>query len=646
MGLDLNFDYNKLKEKISATQAYNELKDEYLNVIKKAGDTQEEDKTKSSDRLSEVIKKNKKYQKDLKNQFDRLLDVGSVTKGGGSGSVSFIKKLLLKTIKNIEPKLADILFEEAINAIGCDQQQTYLPGQVVYLKVSSVDLLGLLKKEPESVDGKLLYENNPVVIQDFPFSMNKELYNRTQAPNVSYSSSNGSPYKGSSGQNLFDIEYTEVDNSNQTGPWFKVTFSQRANNATTISQFLIDYYKSIKLVEFETIMANIMNGLTGALSIKGNIGTKQAEIDTKFGIIIKRILGICFDTDNGNNEINVSGVAKVPVDDPIDDSFFEFTDIDLRNIDLTISNLKNGVVQYENCGDVLLPVDVDSIISALDSLRFVPDNDKVNAASQLTQSLINNPAWNVDIPNGNINVAVDTNFLKLLAQGVTFSLLSPKVLLPIFAMLVSLGQQALALIENLVDFAKNFKKFVVNLISKISALFVQELFETIRRDLLQLVQRALQDINNERVRKITAIILKLIQILFVVAQLITDWRKCKSIIDELIQIMSVGGQIAQDILGALTSQVPLPLLFASEFLGGYSESRAFIGTIEELQRLGIPTGPLPDGTPNLTVLAMYSQLKAAEKEKTENGKVQVAIKPTTITPAGVTVPLSASGLYF
>jgi hypothetical protein len=213
-------------------------------------------------------------------------------------------------------------------------------------------------------------------------------------------------------------------------------------------------------------------------------------------------------------------------------------------------------------------------------------------------------------------------------------------------MLVSLGQQFLAFVDNLVDFAKNFKKFVVNLISRISALFIQELFETIRRDLLQLVQRVLQDINNERVRKITAIILKLLQILFVVAQLITDWRKCKSVIDELIKIMSVGGQIAQDILGALTSQIPLPLLFASEFLGGYSESRAFIGTIEELQKLGIPTGPLPDGTPNLTVLSMFGQLKAAEKEKNENGKVQVAIKPTAVTPAGFTIPLSASGLYF
>jgi len=108
--------------------------------------------------------------------------------------------------------------------------------------------------------------------------------------------------------------------------------------------------------------------------------------------------------------------------------------------------------------------------------------------------------------------------------------------------------------------------------------------------------------------------------------------------------MSVGGQIAQDLLGSLTSQIPLPLLFASTFLGGYSESRAFIGTIEELQKLGIPTGALPDGTPNLTVLAMYGQLKASEREKTENSKVQVAIPTLAITPAGVTIPSSASGV--
>jgi hypothetical protein len=646
MGLDLSADFNNLKKKIESVQSYNELKEDYVKVTKRAGDTQERDKTKTSDRLSQAIEKNKKFQKDLKNQFEKLLDVGSITKGSSSSSVSFIKKLLIRTIKNIEPRLSEILYEESINAIGCDQQQRYQPGQVVYIKVASIDLLNQLKTDPESEIGKLTYEQNPVVIQDIPFSMNRELYNRIQAPNVSFSAATGSPYKGNSGQNLFDIEYTDLDNLGQTGPWYKVTFSQRANNATTVSQFLIDYFKSIQIVEFDSIMANIMNGLTGAMSIKGNIGTNQAEVNSKFAIIIKRILGICFDTDNSNQEINVSGIAKVPVDDPLDESFFEFSEIDLRNIDLEISNLKNGVVQYENCGDVLLPVDVDGILSALNDLRFVPDNNKVDNATQLTQTLINNPTWNVEIPNGNIGIAVDANFIKLMAQGVVFSLLTPKILLPIYAMLLSLGQQFLAEIQNLLDFVRNFKKFVVNLVSKISAIFIQELFEIIRKDLLMLVRRVLQDITDERQRKITAIILKLIQILFLVGQFINDWRKCKSVIDELIKIMSVGGQIAQDALGALTSQVPLPLLFASEFLGGYSESRAFIGTIEELQKLGIPTGALPDGSPNLTVLAMYGQLKAAEKEKTENGKVQVAIKPTTVTPAGVTVPLSASGLYF
>lgn len=643
MGLDLKSDYKKLKEKISATQAYNDLKTDYNNTTKSIGDTFEDAKEKTAGAYSDVINKTKKFQKDLKNQFERLLDISSITSGGGANSTSFIKKLLLRTIKKIEPQLSDILFEEAINAIGCDQQQRYNPNQPIFIKVKSLDLLGLLKIDPNSDVGELLYEKNQVVIQDIPFSMNRELYNRTQAPNVPFSSFNGQLYKGQSGQPLFDIEYTELNTlTNETGSWFKITLAQRANNANTMVQFLVDYYKSIKIVEFDNIIANIMNRLTGALDISLNVGSSQLESDSKFALLIQRILGICFDN---RKEIDVSGVAKIPEDDPIDESFFEFDSISLRNIDTAIDNLKNGVVQYEDCGNVSLPVDADSIISALNSLRFVPDNDKVNAAADLTQTLTNNPDWNIEIPNGNINIAVDVNFIKLMSQGVIFSLLSPKGLLPIYTMLLSLGQDVLNSIENIVDFMKKFKKFIVNLISRVGSIFVEELFNTIKTDLLQLVQSVLKDIKDERTRKITALILKLLQILLIVGQLISDWRKCKSVIDELLKIMSVGGQIAQDAIGALTSQVPLPLLFLSEFLGGYSESRAFIGVIEELQKLGIPTGALPDGSPNLTVLSLFGQMKAMEREKTENGKVQVAIKPTAVTPAGITIPNSASGIY-
>jgi hypothetical protein len=85
------------------------------------------------------------------------------------------------------------------------------------------------------------------------------------------------------------------------------------------------------------------------------------------------------------------------------------------------------------------------------------------------------------------------------------------------------------------------------------------------------------------------------------------------------------------------------LLFASQLLDGYSESRAFVGAIEEFQKSGIPTGALPDGSPNLDILSKFGQMKAMAKEDSDNNKVQLAIGPLTITPAGLTVPASAYG---
>jgi hypothetical protein len=55
---------------------------------------------------------------------------------------------------------------------------------------------------------------------------------------------------------------------------------------------------------------------------------------------------------------------------------------------------------------------------------------------------------------------------------------------------------------------------------------------------------------------------------------------------------------------------------------------------------------MPDGSPNLTVLSIFSQLKASAAEEAENGKVQLAVPPLAMTPAGLTVPQSAFGKKF
>jgi hypothetical protein len=462
--------------------------------------------------------------------------------------------------------------------------------------------------------------------------MNRELYQRIQSTQ-SYFQDNLQNYKGESGQDLFDIQFSESGPFGQSGGWFKITLIDRINGINKVGEFLIDYYRSIKVLDFETVIPNITEALTGAISIQASIGITESENATKFSILLQRVLGLCFDN---RKEIDVSGIAKLAELDGIDDSFYEFTDLDLRNIQQRVDNVLNGVVQYEDCGNVNLPIDSQSIVDALENLRFIPDNDLVNAADQITETITNNPEWQGLAITGNIKAAVDLNFVKLIAQGIVVSLLSPKVLLPIFVMLKAIGQQFLDEIKNYIDFVKNFKKFFINIVSKIGAIFVQELFNLIKKDIKNLIQQIIKDLAKEKADKRIVIILKLIQLLLLVAELINDWRKCKSVIDEILWLLKIA-------TNGFGNEIPLPLLFGAQLLDGYSESRAFIGAIQELQKLGIPTGALPDGSPNLAILSIFGQMKAQANEIAENGKLQVAIPPLTITPAGISIPSNAFG---
>ena len=632
MSIDLNFDYGKVKQKVEATKSYKELKDDYDKLQKRAGDSFEKAKEGVTETIDKVKEQTKKYQRDLKNQLDQLLDINNITGGKGSNSTSYIKRLLLQALKNIEPKIAEILNEETLNAVGCDQQQTFDPG-VVWIKISSIDIANLLKLDPSESPGKVLYEKRPIQVQVTPFSMNRELYQRIQSgPGQSYYTDYGRNYKGESGQDLFNIEFSPGP-FGASGEWFKFTLSNRLTGPNKVGEFLVDYYKSIKVIEFETIIPAIMESLTGTISISASIGLTQAENASKFQLLIQRILGLCFDN---KQEIDVSGVAKIAELDGIDESFYEFTDLDLRNIQQKVTNIQNGVVEYENCDNVKLPIDSEAILDALDNLRLVPDNNLVEAADSITQTLTNNPEWQGLAITGNIQAAVDLNFIKLIAQGIVSALLSPKVLLPIFVMLKAIGQTLIDEIKNYVDFIKQFKKFFINIVSKIGAIFVQELFELIKKDIKNLIQKVIQDLVKERADKRLIIILKLIQLLILVANFINDWRKCKSVVDELLWLLKIA-------TSGFVNEIPLPLLFASRLLDGFSETRAFIGAIEELQKLGIPTGALPDGSPNLGILSILGQMKATANEQAENGKLQIGIPPLTITPAGISLPSNAFG---
>ena len=222
---------------------------------KQAGKTFEKrkgDVSRSLDSAKKKTNNSKSYQQKAKTQFEQLLDLSKLT--SNTNSTRYIKLKLLDTIRVIEPQITTILLEDTLKAVGCDQNQKYVGGQKVYIKVQSIDYLGILKQDPNDPKIKPLYEKtdtaNP---QTIPYSMNRQLYKRIQSTN-DYKTEYNDDYKGASGQGLFNIKY--YDNhpiTNEGGGWYEVTLSNRANNVNSVKEFVVDYYSSIKIFEITDI---------------------------------------------------------------------------------------------------------------------------------------------------------------------------------------------------------------------------------------------------------------------------------------------------------------------------------------------------------------------------------------------------------
>jgi hypothetical protein len=284
----------------------------------------------------------------------------------------------------------------------------------------------------------------------------------------------------------------------------------------------------------------------------------------------------------------------------------------------------------------------------------------VAAIESIIDSISQNPDWSVLIPNNfNASVAIDTSVIKKIPLAVASSVLSPKVLLPLYTLLsvvqsgatytynqavtsantatesvnqsvnnignagADIGQSASNVVTNGAMFLKTFKTFSIQVISKINAEFLRVLFEILKRDIVNLMASIIQDVARSKILKKYAMILKLLQIAIVVAQLINDYRKCKSLLENILLLLSLIGQNFGP-----RQEIPLPLLALSPILPGISAEQMTIKAITALQSLGVPTGTLPDGSPNLMLQFNLAANSAIVSNITEDGKLEV------ITAAG------------
>lgn len=684
--VDLSQGWSDAQSQIEAIKEYNNVSSGTKELKKSAGNAFEKSAGFLSTQLDKITEQQKRYLRNPQTSMDHLLNLFGSTSGQGENSFKYLRKKFLEVSVKVGPKIEEILNEQTLKALGCSQEQEYnavspdvlqvqplstLPISIgTYIPVQSLDLNNILKNPITSPLGKVFYEketpSSSTIFKPYggnvSFPMNKALNQIMNQKNSSFKQIYGNFYNGQSQQNLFDIEYTTTNNFGISGNYLRIVLLDRENQKNKVSQFFKDYYKTIKIVDSVDISTQLLNLLTNAISMKASLGVGEISNQNKFSLILTRILGLCFDS---RSEIDVSGVSKVAELDGVDDSFYEFTESDLRNLDTIITNVQNNLVQYEDCGNISLPVDYETIVGQLEEFRATlsaqTPEQQVTTIEKIVDSISQNPDWTIRVPtNLNVNVSINKNLIKQIPVAVASAVLSPKVLLPIYAMLSvvesgatntynkvvtsantiiqsgnTTGGQINNLVGNGVDFAIKFKQFTIQVVSLIGQLYLVTLFNVLKKDIINLLSTIISDIGKEKVQKKVAMILRLVGIAYTVAQLIRDYRKCKSLLNDILALLKlISGTIPG--VGSIPgfggaagfggfNEIPAPLLLLSGALPGTSSVRTSINHIQGLQALGIPTGPLPDGTPNMMNISFLTSFQAQQKENSENGKTEVAL---------------------
>jgi hypothetical protein len=671
--VDLNSAYDNAESSIKAVQTFNQVSEDNKKITSQQQSSQEKAAEETVSPLTQLQENKKKFQRQAETQLDKLLNLNQLLpdnrlSGKSSSSVvSLVKNDFLIALNQIKSEIPDIIKKAMLKQLGCSQEQTYdvstFSAGGIFIPVESVDLFGLLKESPTTPMGRLMYETLPTDksfkdltstattttttttsrsgVQKNPYFMNRQLYERIQNEGVSYDATYGQNYLGLSQQGLLDVTYvTEDDNGNQ-GSFFQVKLPDRLDNKNLVSQFITDYFETIKMVDTKNIYLRIFQVLFGAMSIQLKNGSAETESQLFFQRILTRILGLCFDD---RSEIDVSGVAKVAPLDGIDESFFELTDVDLRIIENDLSNIQRGVVEYPDCTTVKLPIDTEALFNTFLGILEVDDNNSDGNSKIFNKSIASvtdNPQW----PQGpEIQFSVDTNIIKAIPQALYASVLSPKVLLPFMVMYkaiegIALGKVGSVVNEvyNLQTFLKTFQTLNIDVMSEIGARFVKILRDLIVRDIRKLLQSVVRDLKKSQVAKQYAVIFQLIEGAILITQLVTDYKKCKSVIGDIINIIEFA-------LRGTRIEIPPFLLFLSTFRTGFNDIRASLEVIKELQKAGIPTGPMPDGSPNLFLQSIVSQIKGTESERTKNSKMVSMTPAQVITPSGFTVPRPMTGV--
>ena len=547
------------------------------------------------------------------------------------------------------PRVDDILFEELLKAFNCDMSMLVptmgdgLNGPIV-VNISAVDQLKQLFNDPASDVGKYMYEQFPLNGPTYPpgptsYPVNKFLRDITMGTGGGAQGAAVNPgapgnkqtIYGRSGRALFDIQaasnqftiwpYYKTDAGNPQTPGSAPLAAVGTATKFTFVEFLKDYFSNVRLIEIQNFLGALMEILTGFMSVRN----KNFSIENMLGLqklmaSINKMLESCDGMDMHTSTDAINKLSELHDDD----SFFEFTAEESRNIDIEVQKKSENVISLLSCGVVDIPVDNELLDKGVDSILATFNKDEQMKAfdlvlQQFASSSAKKYGFEIDLGTISLPAEIDfkENLIKKLPQILTYCVLNPKAVLPIVLTSKLLNQNG-NVPTGLDLFAQIFKRVMIRVVKAFLAEVARRLLALVKEILLRyirdLIKRKLSEMNKKKIRMIK----KLLDILLPLILALQEATTCKEIYNILLAALAAN-------MPDIPFGVPPFLVSAARMRPGTSALGTFEKLIDKLQSQGIPIGDMPDGSPNLFMLSQFAVIQSIDEEKTDNGSAQGVI---------------------
>jgi hypothetical protein len=466
----------------------------------------------------------------------------------------------------------------------------------VNIKPKEIDFLNMLRVDPESDYGKLMYEKENVV-------NNKEKINRNLYDE--FVNKTGYTYTTPSNKDLFTATW------NSTGQTFTIS-GLTQSTGITVNQFLDDYYSNMEWPDINHILRNVMLLTIKAANVSANkkgvsIGTSLSgmedslswspELDDAINYL-ERMLNKLFAFCNNRGRMLSGQTATELLNENEEDDEFYFDFDDVEGIDLEEEDArKRKVLKFKDCNNFEVPYNATIMED------FIYLEDKLNRNDWVRKTLDKSAMdayeqsdFSIELPD--YQLSINLGFILNIPKAIVMSIISPKMFLPIVT-IYKLFTPNITIDTNITaaEIMKRLKKLFKCVITELFWKFLRELWKKLKADLKNFLQRIIRRILREKLKRYYIVVMALISLL-------------KKIIENgLDNCADLFAAIGAAIDGALDSSgvgsLPNALLLMADKLPGFSAIKTHMESVEKMKASGVFTGDV-NGEPNYLMAAFLA----------------------------------------